>query len=201
MGMPVQALEKDVSELFKILRQNRPQPDSVYLLCYRYLLLLNEREGDSEDSEDKLPSLEELKSQYHQVDELEDLLQHRLTLISSRSLLRAPKILERVRVIKAYVELHYEEDLSLQKVAERFDIDKYQLSRTFKQEFNENYWQYVTRIRMEKSAELLKETELKNNQIAERAGFLDDSYFSRTFKKHFGMSPKDYRNSFRSPSS
>jgi two-component system response regulator YesN len=67
------------------------------------------------------------------------------------------------------------------------------LSREFKQQYDENYWQYVTRVRMEQAAALLKETNWKNSQIAERTGYTDESHFSRAFKKHYGISPKDYR--------
>ena len=197
MGQSIHALDKDISELFVMLRSVRPKPDYVYLICYRYLLHLNEISTPSEDGNDKLLSIQELMNLCRRLEDLEDLLTHRLTLLTSRFELPLPKLLEMIRMIKAYVDLHYGEDLSLQNVAERFNMDKYQISRTFKQEFNENYWAYVSRIRMEKSAELLKETDLKNNQIAERTGFLDDSYFSRAFKKHFGMSPKDYRNSYK----
>jgi len=91
------------------------------------------------------------------------------------------------------VELNYSEDLSLQSVADAFRMDKYQLSRMFKQQIGVNYWQYVMQIRIDKAAELLAETSLKNSAIAEMTGFVDESHFSKTFKKHTGVSPKDYR--------
>ena len=97
--------------------------------------------------------------------------------------------------IKPYVDSSYQEDLSLQSVAERFDIDKYQLSRTFKQEFGVNYWSYVTKVRIEKAADLLVGTNWKNGRIAEHTGFLDESHFSRAFKKYYGVTPKEYRSS------
>lgn len=115
--------------------------------------------------------------------------------------LRAPasengsKLREAVRRVKPYVEDCYREDLSLQSVADRFDIDKYQLSRAFKQEFGVNYWAYVVQVRMNKAAELLTGTNWRNNHIAEQIGFVDESHFSRAFKKHFGVTPKEYRAS------
>lgn len=106
------------------------------------------------------------------------------------------KLRDAVRRIKAYVESGYQEDLTLQTIADRFDIDKYQLSRAFKQEFGINYWAYVTQVRMNKAAELLVGTGLRMIQIAEHTGFLGESHFSRAFKKYYGVTPKEYRESY-----
>ena len=101
--------------------------------------------------------------------------------------------------VKAYIDGSYHEDLSLQTVADRFGIDKYQLCRAFKKAFGVNYWTHVMKVRMEKAAELLAGTDWKNSRIAEHTGFLDESHFSRAFKKYYGMTPKAYRQSRTSP--
>lgn len=101
---------------------------------------------------------------------------------------------ETVHRIKKHIDTRYHEDLSLQTVANQFRIDKYQLCRAFKKTFGVNYWSYVMKVRMEKAAELLAGTEWKNSAIAERTGFLDESHFSRAFKKYYGMAPKAYRH-------
>ncbi|WKL00141.1 helix-turn-helix transcriptional regulator [Paenibacillus amylolyticus] len=48
-------------------------------------------------------------------------------------------------------------------------------------------------IRMEAARELLRSTELKSFEIAEQVGFAEPNYFSFCFKKHIGVSPKEYR--------
>lgn len=53
---------------------------------------------------------------------------------------------------------------------------------------------YITRLRMEKAAELLRQTSLSMTEIAERTGFSSSRYFSTTFKKYMGVTPTQYKN-------
>lgn len=52
---------------------------------------------------------------------------------------------------------------------------------------------YVTKVRMEEAARLLRETDEKTYRIAEATGFSDPNYFSYVFKRHFGLSPSKFR--------
>src|SRR5699024_3597223 len=99
------------------------------------------------------------------------------------------ELLER---IKDFVDKNYNEDISLNNISKKFYIDKYQLSKLFKDYFSINYWTYVTKVRMEKAAGLLLNTDLKNYQIAEKVGYFDESHFSHAFKKYYGISPRKY---------
>ena len=53
---------------------------------------------------------------------------------------------------------------------------------------------YIRRIRMEKSKELLEETNLTISEVAYKTGFNTAFYFSKCFKDYYGMSPSHYRN-------
>jgi two-component system response regulator YesN len=60
----------------------------------------------------------------------------------------------------------------------------------------QTFVEYVTRIRVEKAMELLKYTNLKTYEIANKTGYRDPHYFSLTFKKNAGVSPTEYRDKF-----
>ena len=54
--------------------------------------------------------------------------------------------------------------------------------------------QYLENIRLRKARELLESTSLSISDIARTAGYNDSNYFARSFKKVYGVSPRDYRN-------
>lgn len=60
---------------------------------------------------------------------------------------------------------------------------------------------FLNHIRVKNAGTLLLKTTLTVNEIAQKCGFLDMAYFSKTFKSHFGISPKKYKNHQRSTSS
>ena len=77
---------------------------------------------------------------------------------------------------------------------ERFkELKTTEEKEAFKKEMQENFSEYLVRIRIEKAQALLAGTAMKTYQIAEEVGFSDPHYFSQVFKKKCGMVPADYR--------
>ena len=66
-------------------------------------------------------------------------------------------------------------------------------STVFKRESGESYTSYLTGVRMEKAAELLKTTDDKTYFIAAQVGYDEPNYFSYVFKKRYGVSPNKFR--------
>lgn len=97
--------------------------------------------------------------------------------------------------IEQYIRRHYNEEVSLQEIANRFYLSREYISRRFKQVFKINYSDFVTNIRISKAKELLHSPDLKISQVAGMVGFPDEKYFSKVFKKMVGQSPNDYRKS------
>jgi len=115
--------------------------------------------------------------------------------ISNRMQTKTQLLLEKA---KDYINKNYSDDtLSLQKLADHLYISACYLSMIFKKEAGETFLKYLVRVRIDAAKELLRNTDLRTAEIAERVGYPDINYFSFFFKKNVGMSPREYRNSFK----
>lgn len=95
-----------------------------------------------------------------------------------------------------YIKLHYQEpDISVSSVAQSLNISEGHLSHTFKKETGSTFLNYLTRYRIHKAMELLKDCRLKVYEVAELVGYRDIGYFSSTFKKIAGQTPSEYQES------
>ena len=96
----------------------------------------------------------------------------------------------------AFIKKNYhDKDISLQKVAAEVALSHYYFSHIFKDELKITFIEYLTKIRMEAAAKLLKNRNLNVNQIAYAVGYQDPNYFSKVFKRYMKTSPVEYRNS------
>jgi len=104
-----------------------------------------------------------------------------------------------IEQIKEHIQKNmHSSKLSLSSVAREFYISPGHLSRLFKQETSQTFVNYVTKIRINKAMELLKETDLKVYQVGEKIGIDDPHYFSIIFKKYTGLSVNKFRKINRS---
>ncbi|OCT15342.1 hypothetical protein A8709_14725 [Paenibacillus pectinilyticus] len=99
----------------------------------------------------------------------------------------------RVFITKQFINKHYKEDLSLEKVAEHLQLSTAYLSNLYKKETGQNFVEYITEVRIRQAKFLLKTTDLKIAEIAREVGYADEYYFSKVFKKNVGESPLKYR--------
>ena len=92
-----------------------------------------------------------------------------------------------------YLEKNYAQEITLDTLAKRFYISKYEISRMFTKNVGISFIEYLTRVRIENSKKLLLDTSLSITQISELAGFNSSSNFARVFKKITGVAPVQYR--------
>lgn len=100
----------------------------------------------------------------------------------------------RMQDIVTFVEEHYMEELSLDKLSTRFFLSREHISRRFKQKVGMTLSSYVIQLRINQAKQWLIETDEKMYSIALKLGYQDEIYFSKLFKKHVGKTPIEYRN-------
>lgn len=98
------------------------------------------------------------------------------------------------RMATEYLAAHYmNSDLKLPELLQHLGVSRSYFSTAFKQKTGQSFVEYLTALRMEKAKAYLRETGLCTYEIAERVGFADPHYFSLTFRRRTGMTPKQYR--------
>lgn len=95
--------------------------------------------------------------------------------------------------IQQYVREHYDEVLTLDVLGQIVHFNSSYLSAYYKKLTGQNLLSFVTDVRMEKAAELLRNSELKVNAIGEMVGYHKTQYFISRFKKKYGVTPQQYR--------
>lgn len=99
-----------------------------------------------------------------------------------------------------YIEENYADSaLSVETLCSYLHLSSAYFSTLFKKETAMGFAGYVTKIRMEAAAKLLRDTEDKTYLIAGKVGYEDPNYFSYAFKKYYGVSPSKFRASSMEP--
>ena len=97
-----------------------------------------------------------------------------------------------------YIGEHYNDpDISLAAVARHLGLSESHLSHIFKKETDYTLLNYLTRCRIQKAMELLRDCRVKVYEAAEQVGYRDVTHFSATFKKVAGVSPSEYQDTCR----
>ena len=92
-----------------------------------------------------------------------------------------------------FIREHYNENISLDMLAERLEITPEYLSALFNKEVGINFSTFLKQFRISQAKRLLKGSDEKIYTIAQLVGYNDPKYFNRVFKDEVGMSPGDYR--------
>ena len=88
-------------------------------------------------------------------------------------------------------------DLKLADVLDHLGVSRSYFSSVFKAQTGQSFVEYLTGLRMDEAKRLLRETGLCTYEIAERIGFVDPHYFSVSFRRRTGMTPREYREANR----
>lgn len=119
---------------------------------------------------------------------------HNIILKKDTTLSDDNKIFKIKDVIK-YIENNYTHDIDINTLANLCHYNEYHFMRFFKKYTGKTCIQFLKNYRLEKSYNLLKNTDLSVTQIAFDVGFSNVSYFIRSFKEKYKVTPKEFRSS------
>jgi len=150
--------------------------------------------------------LDELSSKFaKEIEELTSVDEHSL----AKEMLHKYCLLVKNHSVKGYspviqktlnqISLDLTGDLSLKNLSEKFSISAGYLSTLFKKEVGMTLTDYVNRKRIDHAVILLSSTNLQIQTVASYCGINDINYFTRTFKRQKGMTPKRYREMMSKP--
>ena len=105
-----------------------------------------------------------------------------------------PQMVHReIEIVKQYIYEHYNEDITVDSLAEKVYMAPSYLSSVFKKETGQNLSKFIKSYRMEQAKELLENTMLKIVDIANKCGYQNVSYFCSSFRDCYGVSPQKFR--------
>ena len=96
-----------------------------------------------------------------------------------------------------YIDKNISENFKIEKLAEEFGISKFNLIKRFKSSTNVTPHQFIIKKKLERSKNLLKEGSLSLTDVTYMLNFSDQSHFSNSFKKMYGMTPREFRKTIQ----
>jgi two-component system response regulator YesN len=107
---------------------------------------------------------------------------------------RRPETLKLVQKAKEYIEAnYYKYDLSLEEIAESLVVSPTYISNIFKKEVGYSVIEYLTEYRVKKAKEIVDQCkDIQLSDVAQKVGYNDPYYFSKCFKKYYGLSFSKY---------
>ncbi|WP_117148952.1 response regulator transcription factor [Paraliobacillus zengyii] len=135
--------------------------------------------------------------QTNNIQELFNVIELRLWLLAKQINGFSLSAEDNMKKILNYTQQYYYQDLNLKVLANLFNYNSSYLGKKFKIHTGEHFHTYLDKIRIAKAKQLLVKQDYKVYKVSDLVGYSNMDYFYKKFKKHVGMSPKEYQKESR----
>lgn len=191
----------NISLLCEEIVQVKITNDLVRQICMQLIMqavkVLQQRGIETENiMVEENMSIYEMLNGFGDMEQIEEFLENVFSVFLSkietkRNIKASDELIDKV---VEYIHNNYMDyDLSLNKIAVIFHVSVPYLSKIFKESVNQKFLDYLIGLRIEKSKEILKDGEIKLNEVADKVGYPTYTSFIRIFKQYVGMTPTEYR--------
>ncbi len=182
--VPIMRDDEPIGYIISALGIEKGKENNVHSICMKWCSLQSDRLSQIIDETRRLSS-EELEAYFNMIRMLAEYISNDDSLADENESIG--------QLIKKYIKKNLTAKLTLKDIARNLHCSTVTLTEHFKDEFDITIGEYITRKRMELAEKLLLSTDKPLREIASMSGFADVEYFSRTFKKHHGISPAAWR--------
>lgn len=191
---------KEISRFLARCRKDNVPPADAIQYCIRLLGSLEyQLPGGTSPVHEQLADIADSMRKAAHAEELMEYIASALPLIfapAAKETKENPFSLEVSQAV-SYIEAHYDGKISLTALADHVGLSSSYLCRVFKEETGFNINTYINNLRMTKAVRLLEDKSCYIKEVAISVGFDDQLYFSRLFKKYYGVTPSQYRASVK----
>lgn len=193
-----EAYLKTVDSMFQEFHYKRFAPTAVANSISRCLIGIVNVIRDMEGDEHQLASLEPTVGwQLHNLDPM-GLKEQFLLFIAEAAAyierLRKEQTKGGIEKIRKYIETHFTQNISLKTIAAQFYMNPVYLGQLFRKTYGVYFNDFLLNLRVQEAKKLLRQTDMRMYEIAEKVGFHNADYFVTQFEKLEHMTPTEYRN-------
>lgn len=190
--------EQDIDLLFRQFVEKRFAPNAVANTITRFVIgiinIIRKMDGDERGLR-MLPFIMDWQSGYTRLQDLKGLFTEFLREAAAYlAELRNEQSKGGIERIKKYIEASYTENISLKSIAGKFYMNSVYLGQLFRKTYGIYFNDFLLQIRIGEAKKLLRQTDLRMYEIAEKVGFQNADYFVTQFEKLEKVTPTDYRN-------
>lgn len=185
-------IKESLSSIFKALKSQSDIKKVLNTYLSIFLKTIGFLQRNEISVDDKDTSIIEVMKQYETIEEIHHYIKNEFFDIY-KQIQESTQSTSKISIVKEYIKHNYYRDLSLKSVSKHIHVSESYLSRLFSTT-GETFISYLTKIRIEKAKELLKNETLTIREVSEAVGYANQEHFSRIFKKYTGYSPIKCRN-------